>query len=354
MNSDLKPIHFNGIDDSTWIDRTGITTKKIRISLSNRAGASSYLSLKGFAESNDSLMSISDSLITFNNLLAGSTAKSGKTIFIKISPSGALQTRFALKLHLFDPMTQDSFLVHGVIPAFDSVFKIKTVLIDDDNVPDSRGNGDGIIDSGEKIEIFPVVAAKGSVTDRSTRAFEWRNLQSSIQGMSSTGFTFVNNAAGLNSRISNTFAGKYSLASVMENFENQYWTPEEDFVANVISREDGNRDLEFFFSYVSADVDPYATNISVTEYLPFLKGSFVEGQQKRMKINRFSYVINGKTLKIMGGGNFSAEVLDVKGGRIASCLNCNSIILANQSRGIYYVRHIGSAPGVAPKAFLLN
>jgi hypothetical protein len=144
----------NGTDNPVNVIVPGLKVR-FKVQVENLFGQS-LLALKGKIRENSNYISITDSIATFNNVLHGEKGWSVDEFEILLSDSIPDDEAPVIELHVTDGIfTSELWKSYFTIPL--TPFKISTVLIDDDNNPDSRGNDNDTVETGETIEVIPLV-----------------------------------------------------------------------------------------------------------------------------------------------------------------------------------------------------
>lgn len=175
---------------------------------------------KAYLTTNNPLVTITDNLANINNLLSGKVGWTVDEFEIIVDTTIQPGSKLVFNLRIeqsFEPKgpwdSQISFPIHPLLP--------NELYLDDDNNPDSKGNGNGIIEYGETIEIIPFI---DNITDNT-----FYNISCGLQSNS-----FVNvwdNINGSSGLVFNTW--KYNYSSSTHNpitpFQQQV-QPEQDYV----------------------------------------------------------------------------------------------------------------------------
>lgn len=186
------------------------------------------LTLKGILKSNDPYISIIDSTGTYNNIIAGKKGWSVDEYEIYIKPTCPDNHVLVFDLKVTDEIdAEDPWTSRQHISFPVNVMDIPVIVIDDDQIPDSKGDDDDVAEKDEVIEILPLLRNKSDYTFN-----EPKGTLTSFD----TYIDIWNNKAGATGTVYNTY--KYNSAGgnhqpLLPKATNI--TPEEDYVFDYLA-----------------------------------------------------------------------------------------------------------------------
>ena len=160
--------------------------KKVRFKLNvqNRLNIRTY-ALKGIIKCSDPTLIITDSTAAYDEVGANASIWSLDEYEVLIPSQLPANGEYNFTLKMQDPFIQNGTWISSFkIP----LLKLSQTFIDDDANPDSKGNGNGIIEPGETIEILPLLknmtsstfyTPSGTLSSNTTKINIWNNKQGS-------------------------------------------------------------------------------------------------------------------------------------------------------------------------------
>lgn len=130
---------------------------RFKVKIENKL-TSNLLTLSGKLHVNSPYITITDSVVTYNNLTSGQQALSSDELEIQLSSNIPNNHVAYFTLELNDQIVQGGpWESYFQIPIVFNPFDISNNIIDDDNIPDSDGNNNDIAEADETIEIIPLM-----------------------------------------------------------------------------------------------------------------------------------------------------------------------------------------------------
>lgn len=132
--------------------------KKLRFKALLKNNDKTILTSKAILRTDNPYVTITDSIANINNFQKGQEIFTGDEFEILLSPDipKTYVLRFTISL---DDRFDKNFVSHttAYLPIVTEGFSIYDVLVDDDGNPDSQGDGDGLIEPNETIELLPLI-----------------------------------------------------------------------------------------------------------------------------------------------------------------------------------------------------
>lgn len=307
---------------------TSQTEISLKVSLQNYSKSTSYYSLKGVVRSLQDLEMI-DANLVFNNLQENSTVVSDDEIIIKIPELDDYRYHYSFEIELTDPLTDQLFTLQFSLPVYKKPYYISKHLVDDDDVPDSQGDGDGTASYGEIIEILPKIAPDIDVHN-ALNEFHMTNRFLTLYNVPES-LSVWDGISGVNSQTSKT-----------EQVDASTGHPNEDFVVNYNYSEVYEIPLIYVLQY------PY--EISPNQFIDtyqLLETVLNEGEQELLDVSSVQTLTkNTNLIKFAPSGRISLsstlgieQILlhDYKGRQLQkiNTAGLNSISLKGLASGVY-------------------
>lgn len=179
---------------------------------------SNLLTLSGTISTNNPYVTIKNSTGTFNNIQSGAKGWSANEFEIELSNNIPNNEVIEFEMTLNDQINKNGPWVNSFsFPVILNPFNMSNNIIDDDNIPDSKGNNNDIAEPGETIEIIPLM------DNNTNHGF------SDLKGYLFTPYPEIeiwNNVQGATEMVYNN----YSYGNIGPNAVNAM--PEKDFVFN--------------------------------------------------------------------------------------------------------------------------
>lgn len=150
---------FNGvIPNSSNPTNSLLPGRRVRFKVNVKNNlATNLLTLSGKIRCNSPYITITDSIGTYNNVLANASAWSADEFELELAGNTPDNYVPQLELILEDQIqTGDPWISIFSFPIVFSPFAVSFNIIDDDNIPDSNGDNDDVAEPGETIEIIPL------------------------------------------------------------------------------------------------------------------------------------------------------------------------------------------------------
>jgi len=184
---------------------------RFKIAIKNE-DTNDYLTLSGTLKSLSPYATVTDGSGTYNNVLKGQTAYNSDEFEVQLSSSISADTEIDLDLVLSDQINKlYPNTIRVKIPIILNPFQVTAVNIDDDNIPDSKGNNNKTIEPDETIELIPSV--------KKTASYDLTGIKGTLSSTVST-TTVWNNKSGASGTVYNTF--NYNLVGSVYQPANDY------------------------------------------------------------------------------------------------------------------------------------
>ena len=217
---------------------------RFKVQVQNNLNIRTY-ALRGIIRCSDKSLAITDSTAAYDEVNASQLMWSRDEFEVTIPNELPASGVYLITLKIQDP-----FIANGT---WTNTFKlpflqISRTVLDDDDIPDSNGNGDGIIQPGETIEIFPLL--------KNTTSFTFYTASGTLSSADNN-ITIWNNKTGASGPVYNTW--RY-------NFISGAMQPINPATDNIMTEED------FVFDYNLTGTYSRNLDLKVATYLNGVQG----------------------------------------------------------------------------------